>query len=116
MTFDCGSFWPHTQLMASIRRRKLYGYSQTQLRLLRGQNLSEASESAAADIQSPREQTAANENLVVSTYGIHCRYRNSVPKKKSPATPLNCRGRRLEAGVRIELTIGVLQTPALPLG
>jgi hypothetical protein len=79
------------QVLLACLRSKLCGYSQTQLLLLRGQNLSEASESAAADIQSPRDQSAANENLVVSTCGIHCRYRNSVPKKKSPATPWNRR-------------------------
>ena len=76
---------------SSCLRSELCGYSQTQLLLLCGQNLSEVSESAAADIQSPREQSAANENLVVSTCGIHCRYRNSVPKKKPPATPWNRR-------------------------
>ena len=37
-------------------------------------------------------------------------------KNKNPRKPLCLQGLKLEAGVRIELTIGVLQTPALPLG
>ncbi len=82
------------QVLLICLRSKLCGYSQTQLLLLRRQNLSGASESAAADIHSPREQSAANENLVVSTCGIHCCRRKSSPKKKSPATPWYCRGRR----------------------
>jgi hypothetical protein len=80
------------QVLLVCSRSKLCGYSQTQLLLPRRQNLSGASESAAADIQSPREQSAANENLVVSTCGIHRRHRNSALKQKSPATPWNCRG------------------------
>jgi hypothetical protein len=61
-------------------------------------------------------QNVANENAVVSTCGIRQRDRNSELKSKNPRKSLDSRGMKLEAGVRIELTIGVLQTPALPLG
>ena len=36
--------------------------------------------------------------------------------KQNLRNSLEMQGVKLEAGVRIELTLGVLQTPALPLG
>ena len=52
----------------------------------------------------------------VSTWCIHPPTDKSRPGNENPCKPLYLQGLKLEAGVRIELTIGVLQTPALPLG